>query len=519
MAIRPTSTATEGFNLSRSPYMDGSGGTLPPSLSYGMNFRDWGSYGLRQWSGWIREEFLPQLVGREAARVYREMADNSAMAGAMLFAIMQAMRRVEWKVEAPGDSDKSTAEVKFVESLMDDMTHTWADFVAEALSMLPYGYAINEIVYKRRLGPEPGGNRAFDPSTAKFAPPIAPEDEQPPSKFSDGRIGWHRLPIRGQETILKWFFDNNGQVTGVTQQPWVGQLLDIPAEKFLLFRPTAHKNNPEGRSVLRNAYRSYWFVKRLEELEAIMFERMSGFPVMSVPNSLLEAANSQNPAAIASLNYYKNLVTNVRINEQMGALIPSDVYVDAEGKPTNARMYNFELLTPQHGSRSISGNEMIERHKLDMLMTLLCDFIKLGHEVRGTNNLAVTRVDMFYAAIEGWLGAIADVLNRYAIPRVWKINALPPETMPQYKPDMPDRIDLDGLGGFMANLAKAGMPLFPDEELQEYIRGAAGLPEATSPEATAALAQANAAGNGDDAVKRMIRAAVAKKIIEGRRAA
>src|SRR5258708_16264654 len=475
MAPRPTSTATVGVNLSRSPYMDGSGGWPPPTLSYGMNFRDFGSYGLRQYSGWIGEELLPQLVGGEAARVYREMADKSAMAGAMLFAIMQAMRRVELKVEAPGDSDKSTAEVKFVESLMDDMPHTWSDFVAEALSMLPYGYAINEIVYKRRLGPTPGSNPAFNPSTAKFAARIAPEDEEPPSQFKDGRIGWHRLPIRGQETILKWFFDNNGQVTGVTQQPWVGQLLDIPAEKFLLFRPTAHKNNPEGRSVLRNAYRSYWFVKRLEELEAILFERMAGFPGMSVPNSLLEAANGGNTAAKASLDYYKNLVTNVRINEQMGALIPSDVYVDGEGKPTNVRMYNFELLTPQHGSRSVSANDTIERHKLDMLMTLLCDFIKLGHEVRGTNNLAVTRVDMFYAAIEGWLGAIADVLNRFAIPRVWKINALPPDTMPQYKPDMPDRIDLDGLGGFMANLAKAGMPLFPDDALSEYIRAAAGL--------------------------------------------
>jgi hypothetical protein len=208
MAIRPTSTDTVGFSPNRSPYMDGSG-TLPPSLNYGMQFRDWGSRGLRQYSGWLREDYLPQLLGREAARVYREMLDGSAIVGAMLFAIQQAMRRVEWKIEAPGDSDKSTAEVKFVESLMQDMTHTWGDFVAEALSMLPFGYSINELVYKRRLGDTPNGNRAFDSSTAKFAPPIAPQDKQPPSKFSDGRIGWHRLPIRGQETIIKWFYSDH----------------------------------------------------------------------------------------------------------------------------------------------------------------------------------------------------------------------------------------------------------------------------------------------------------------------
>jgi len=503
-----------GVNPYRSPYMDGSGTWPAPHLNYGLLWSDVGSRGLRQYSGWVRDEFLSALVGREAARVYREMLDNSAIVGSMLFAIQQAMRGVAWRVHAPGDSGKSTAEVKFVESLMGDMTHTWGDFIAEALSMLPYGYCVNEIVYKRRMGPTPGRDPAFDPVTRKFAPPIAPEDEHPPSQFNDGRIGWKRLPIRGQETILKWFFDTNGEVTGVTQQPWVGELIDIPAEKFLLFRPSSHKNNPEGKSVLRNCYRSYWFVKRLEELEAILFERMSGFPVMSVPNQLLEQAAS-NPQAAATLAAYKNLVTNVRINEQMGALIPSDTYTDAEGKPSAVRMYDFQLLTPAHGSRSVSANDTIERHKLDMLMTLLCDFVKLGHEVRGTNNLAVTKVDMFYSAIEGWLSAIADVMNRFALPRCWRLNALRPDAMPQFKPDMPERVDLDGLGTFIANLAKAGMPLFPDEELQAQIRGSAGLPEATSPEATAAIAEANAAGGADgaeNAIKRMIIGAVAKQI-------
>ena len=506
MAVSPV-----GFNQNRSPYMDGSGGP-PPDLNWGMQFRDFGSYGLRQYSGWLREEFLPALVGREASRVFREMLDNSSVVGSMLFGIQQAMRAVEWRVMPPGDSVKSTAEVKFVESLMDDMSHTWSDFIAEALSMLPYGYCINELVYKRRMGDTPGSDAAFDPRTRKFAARPSPEDEHPPSLHNDGRIGWRRLPIRGQDTVLKWFFDTNGQIKGVTQQPWVGELIDIPIEKLLLFRPTAHKNNPEGRSVLRNAYRSFWFVKRLEELEAIMFERMNGFPVLYVPNELMEASRA-NPNAATTLAAYKNLVTNIRINEQMGAILPSDTYRDADGKVTNIRMFEFQLLTPQHGSRGVSANDTIERHKLDMLMTLLCDFVKLGHEVRGTNNLAITKVDMFYAAIEGWLTSIADVLNRYGLPRIWRINALSPDIMPNFAPEMRKRVDLDGLGGFIANLAKAGMPLFPDDELQTAIRGAAGLPEATSPDATAAIAQAaNGGGDVGDVVKRMIFSAVARQI-------
>jgi hypothetical protein len=32
----------------------------------------------------------------------------------------------------------------------------------------------------------------------------------------------------------------------VTQQPWIGPLVDIPIEKGLLFRAKPYKNNPEG---------------------------------------------------------------------------------------------------------------------------------------------------------------------------------------------------------------------------------------------------------------------------------
>jgi hypothetical protein len=131
----------------------------------------------------------------------------------------------------------------------------------------------------------------------------------------------------------------------------------------------------------------------------------------------------------------------------------------------------------------------------------------MGHEVRGTNNLATTKVDMFYGAIEGWLGSLAEVMNRYALPRVWQMNALDRDLMPRYVPDMPQRLDLDGLGAFVSNLAAAGMPLFPDEELETYLRDAAGLPEMSSPQAVAMMRR-----GGTDVVKRMLFGAMARQI-------
>lgn len=496
------------------PYSDGSGGFLPPELGYGMNFRDVGSYGLRQYSGWIREEFLPQLMGRQAVTVYREMLDNSSTIGAMLFAIQQSMRHVEWRVESVTSKNSDGDEwTEFANSLRLDMSHTWEDFIAEALSMLGYGFSVHEIVYKRRLGPDPMRTAKLTRSES-FGPNF---EELPSSQFEDGRIGWRRLPIRGQDTILKWFFDQNGQVRGATQQPWLGTLIDIPIEKMLLFRPSAHKNNPEGRSVLRSAYRSYYFVKRLEEMEAILFERMAGFPVMYVPSQLMETATNgtgtDQVQAAQALRMYKNIVTNCRIDEQMGAVLPSDTYVDADGRRSSVKMYEFELLTPQHGRSGVDVDKTITRHKIDMLMTTLCDFIYMGHEVRGTNNLGTVKVDMFYSAIEGWLDGITQVLNRYALPRIWAMNGLDRATMPQFRPDMPQRLDLDGLGNFIKNVAASGMALFPDEELEGYLRDAAGLPEVNDPANSKAI---SLQAMDQESMKKMLFRAVARQIKKNR---
>lgn len=432
-----------------------------------MRFKDIGSTGLRQYGGWVREEFLPQLVGRQAARVYREMGDNSSVVGAIIFAIVQTMREVDWRTEAPDDTPEAQKMAEFADGLRHDMSHTWEDFLTEALSMIQYGFAPHEIVYKRRMGKVMHNSATSDPGRGS-------------SKFNDGLIGWRRLPIRGQDTVIKWFFDDDGQTKGMTQQPYIGSLIDLPIEKMLLFRPSMHKNNPEGRSALRTAYRPYYFIKRLEEQQAIMAERFGGLPVVYVPNELLTAAAAGDPKASATYAALKEIVTNIRVDEQMGMILPSDTYMGPNG-PSNVAMYKFELVTPGGGSGGgrigQTTETSIERYKLEILTTVLADFLMLGHSTRGTQNLALSKVDMFYSAIQGWLDNIGGVTNRYGLTRIWELNALDPKLQPQYTPDMPQRVDLDAFGKFIFNLSVAGMPLFPDAELENYVRESAGMPD------------------------------------------
>ncbi len=437
-----------------------------PVLTDGMTFYEMGQTGLRQFSGWVREEFLQTLVGRQAAQKYREMRDNDPQIGGMMFAIEATMGKVEWRVEPADGSGAAQEKADFIDSCRSDMSSSWIETVTDHLSYLTYGFNFSELVYKKRNGRDPG----MDPR------PNYQGEELPKSDYDDGLIGWRRMPGRSQDTIIKWFFDRNGQTKGVTQQPWVGPLVDIPIEKSLLFRPVHYKSNPEGRSILRNAYTSFYYRKRLQEQEAILFERLGGVPVIYIPGQILAAANDGDPQAVAAVNLYKKIAINLRTDEQMGLVLPSDTYKNDAGW-SNVQQYKFELVAPQMRAASINMDQTITRYATSMLTSVLADFLTLGHEARGTQSLAVTKVDMFMQAIEGYLNGMSQVYNKYAIARLFTLNGFDLDLAPKIAPDLAQRVDLDVLSNYVLRLAQAGMPLFPDEDIQTYLKDAAGLPD------------------------------------------
>ncbi len=70
------------------------------------------------------------------------------------------------------------------------------------------------------------------------------------SKYNDGRIGWQKLPIRSQETLYRWEYDDNDNLLGLTQMPPPKfDLITIPANKLLLFRTKSSKGKPPKDAV------------------------------------------------------------------------------------------------------------------------------------------------------------------------------------------------------------------------------------------------------------------------------
>ena len=101
----------------------------------------------------------------------------------------------------------------------------------------------------------------------------------------------------------------------------------------------------------------------------------------------------------------------------------------------------------------------------------------MGHDARGAQNLGETKLDLFMQAVEGWLNTLAAVLNRHMLPQMWKLNGMDMDYLPSYVPDTAQRPDMDALSNFVVRMSQAGMPLFPDPDLESYIRDAAGLPD------------------------------------------
>lgn len=411
-----------------------------------------GITGLRRFSGYVDEEFLPQLRGRKAVQVYKEMADNDPIVGALLFAIDRLVRQVEWRVEPASGSAEAKAAAQFVEECMEDMSHTWDDFIAEVATMNTYGWSWHEIVYKRRVG-------------------MWETDPKKRSKFSDNKIGWRKMPIRAQETWLRWVFDESGGVKALVQlAPPHYKLVVIPIEKSLLFRTTVTKNNPEGRSLLRNAYRPWYMKKRLEEIEGIGVERdLAGLPVAKVPASYLNAKPGSDQAKM--VDAFRKMVRSVRRDEQEGIILPQ-----AFDQDSNQPLFGFELLT-SGGGRTFNTHQIIERYEQRILMSVLADFIMVGHTGTGSYALHTDKTGLFRASMNSITRSIANTLNRHAIPRLFAVNGWKTNELPKFVPGDIDPPDLNQLATFMSSMNASGVNWFPDEELEKFLRNAARLPK------------------------------------------
>ena len=418
-------------------------------------YRELGVKSTAHSGGIVTQDFLHNLRGRRGVAVFNEMYFNDPVIGGMMFAVEQILRQITWAPEgSTGTDEKDKAAKKFLVEAMDDMEDTWDNFVSDAITFLAYGWSIFEKVYKIRKG-----------------------DNRNPvlhSKHDDNLISWRNFEFRSQTTLDRWEFDDGGfridpvsrgktgnnKVIGFVQRHpnTLTALPMLPMEKAVLFRTKAAGGNPEGVSVLRNAYRPWFYKKRIEEIEGIGIERdLAGLPMLTPPEDF-EWEDDANSEALA---WAKEVITHVRRDEYEGILMPGPEW-------------KFELISSP-GTRQFDTSAVINRYNKVISLSTLSQFLMLGMERVGSYALVKSISDLWYTAVDGWVKSMEETIDKHAVEEMFKLNPqFAGVDRPRLKASRVNMQPLDDLTKFLGVIRD--LVDLSDPDIQNALLRAARLP-------------------------------------------
>lgn len=373
-----------------------------------------GVLGLRTSNHRILEETQRAFRYPEFITTVNAMRNNPTV-GAALNVYRMMITRVKWDVEAPkGADDKTIARTRLVRQMMTDMDGSWTTFIESVVPYLEYGFAINEIVLRRRL-------------------------KRNGSKYDDGIIGIKKLAPRAQETITGWVFSDDGQDLIKVEQSlrhienayrYANRVndtgrLEIDREKFLLFSASATKGNPEGNSIYKNIYLAFKQLSLLQDQELVGIAKdVQGILKIAIPPKYLDpAASTEDQQAVKA---FQQIIDNYNAGTQRGLLVPN--MIDPESK---LPLFTYDLMESKGGAK-YDTEAVIRRLQGDILSALSVDILKLGADGSGSFSLAESKSSVLALAIDYRLREISEVLNTHLMRLIFEINGWDTSNLPQF---------------------------------------------------------------------------------------
>lgn len=412
------------------------------------------SIGLNQIAGRIYEDVKTELAFPQSICTYKQMQIDPVIASALNY-FESLMLKAKWKVvEIEHATPAEKVQAEFIRECMNDMEHSWQDHIQEASSMLTYGFSPHEIVLRKRL-------------------------HSKGSKYNDGMIGWHKLPVRSQDTIDKWIFSDDGRELLGLQQNLVlsgnsGRFaslktkeIRIPREKFLLYRVNKKRDNPEGTSLLKACYYPWKFRTEIESTEACGIQRdLSGLPVAFIPPQYLAA--DATPEQVAIRKMYENIVRNIHFNEQAGLVMP--MAFDPDSKQP---LFDFKLMGAE-GGKSYDTSAVIERYNKSILTALSADILVMGQGNTGSFALGSIKNSLTLICVEARLKEIQDVINNHLIRLTARMNGWNLSRLPRIVFEDIESVDVETISKAYQRAASTGL-LELDRAVANKVRETIGV--------------------------------------------
>lgn len=414
-----------------------------------------GNLGLRIFNGVTNGELRRELDFPNNLQTYKEMQQHSTI-NASLTLFETIIGKANWIFKEPEKAtEEEKKQCKFINEMMQDMEHSWADFIKDALSVNAYGFCINEKVYRRRY-------------------------KSNGSLYDDGVIGWRKLPVRSQESIQRFIYSPEGNdLLGVYQN--LSRVTDvyaqynqrstaevsIPMNKVIHFRTGRHRGDPYGKSPLKDAYLAWKYLTALEELEATgVAKDLNGLPVLYMPAQYLQS--DADPDVLKIRAYYENALRNIQNNEQAAVILPQ--MFDPE---TRQPLFKLELLADA-GKKNHDIAKIKEWYKNLIMISLSTDILTMGQSQVGSFALGSIKNSLAGSVAMALAKSIAETINRDLIRQTYELNAWDTARMGKMDFDNLVEIDTDTIASFWQRSASVGL-VEADRAVLNAVRVAGGV--------------------------------------------
>jgi hypothetical protein len=420
-----TTMATTGYQarraeLSRQAEVEA---TMPEEQGKGRPvFGEVGTTGLDARGGRVYAEYNRELqtLADRMSRFEEMRRSDSAMA--VIEAVVSLPIRAAYCHVVPGD-DKQLAE-RIETNLFEEMTHSWDDFLRQAILATLYGFAIFEKVFEKK---------------------------------ADGFLGWRKFAPRDRRTVQTWNFDETGGLAGFHQRginPATGswEEADLPIEKLVVFTWRGESGDPEGLGAFRQAWKAFRYKESLEEFAAIRIERQAcGMPIATPPMS----PEMTQPDVDAMLDRLQRM----RTGESDGMVKP----------------YGWVIEPFALGAADVPFETHIERQHQAILQSVLAQFVGFA-QGGDSGSFALSRdsSSIFLMSLNAVCRWLADAFNRYCVAQLVAFNEPRPGKLPRLEFGPVGIRNVNDLSKAVRELVGPNAPMPVD--LEEYIREAANLP-------------------------------------------
>ena len=387
-----------------------------------VDLREIGSSSPSPFTTGFRKEYNRELQGIEGLKKYDVMRKSDATCRGTLRLVKTPVLAARWFMEPASDKKRDENAAEFIwKCFTEYMSISWPQILTEALLMMDFGYYMMEIVWEERI--------------------------------IDGkeRLVWKKLAPRHPMDVKEWKFDRNGGPKGV--EVWVDEegkygfdARFIPIEKLLIFTFDREAGDITGISVLRSAYKHWYYKEQLYKIDAIQKERHGiGVPVIQLPVGFKDADR----------RLAEELGRNLRTNERAHVVLPPNwtlSFAKLEGNPVNAM-------------------ESIEHHNAAIRENILATFLGEQASTKEEDQAMFLKATKYIADI------VCETFNVYGIPKLMEANFERTGTPRLKARRIGEQADWRTISFAMRNFAGAGF-MRPDDRLEEWIRDEMDLPRA-----------------------------------------